>query len=232
MSESVRATLESRRPTLTREHTAQLVASYRHRAAGSGVDTRHAASSWIKEMGYNSEAQQATMHDPVDAQQPHRRVRVRHRPRHVGPHVADSSSVGQGLQHLHAPRPGNTSIDVATCSARTAAATTAPPPSMPAGRRSRDRPIGTAAPTSWDGSTTGQDHQDRTRALHAIHRGRLPGTGASLMLAVLCAAVAFLWDNGYPRSCSRLDGRAPGTGSSGPAVPGRVADRHSQEAPR
>src|SRR5699024_3038351 len=57
----VRATLESRRPTLTREHTAQLVASYRHRAAGTGVETRQAASSWIKEMGYNSEARQATI---------------------------------------------------------------------------------------------------------------------------------------------------------------------------
>lgn len=61
VSESVRATLESRRPTLTREHTADLVASYRHRAAGSGVKTRQAASSWIKEMGYNAEAQQATI---------------------------------------------------------------------------------------------------------------------------------------------------------------------------
>ena len=61
VSESVRATLESRRPTLTREHTAQLVVSYRHRAAGSGVETRQAASSWIKEMGYNAEAQQATI---------------------------------------------------------------------------------------------------------------------------------------------------------------------------
>lgn len=61
VSESVRATLESRRPTLTREHTAQLVASYRHRAAGSGVETRQAASSWIKEMGYNAEARQATI---------------------------------------------------------------------------------------------------------------------------------------------------------------------------
>src|SRR5699024_2267406 len=61
VSESVRATLESRRPTLSREHTADLVATYRHRAAGSGVKTRRAASSWIKEMGYNAEAQQATI---------------------------------------------------------------------------------------------------------------------------------------------------------------------------
>src|SRR5699024_2335955 len=60
VSESVRATLESRRPTSTRDHTAQPAAPYRHRVAGSGVLTRRAASRWINDMRYHDEAPPAT----------------------------------------------------------------------------------------------------------------------------------------------------------------------------
>ncbi|MGP9843316.1 hypothetical protein [Brachybacterium sp. 107] len=111
VSESVRATLESRRPTLTREHTAQLVATYRHRAAGTGVDTRRAASTWIKEMGYNSEAQQATIVMQPSKANPTGAYVYDMDPDTWG-HVASSSSVGKAY-NTYVRRAGNTSIDVA-----------------------------------------------------------------------------------------------------------------------
>lgn len=111
VSESVRATLESRRPTLTREHTAQLVATYRHRAAGKGVDTRHAASTWIREMGYNSEAQQATIVMQPSKSNPTGAYVYDMDPDTWG-RVASSSSVGKAY-NTYVRRAGNTSVDVA-----------------------------------------------------------------------------------------------------------------------
>lgn len=111
VSESVRATLESRRPTLTREHTAQLVASYRHRAAGTGVDTRRAASTWIKEMGYNDEAQQATIVMSPTKNNPTGAYVYDMDPDTWG-HMSSSSSVGKAY-NSYVRRAGNTSIDVA-----------------------------------------------------------------------------------------------------------------------
>lgn len=111
VSESVRATLESRRPTLTREHTAQLVATYRHRAAGKGVDTRRAASTWIKEVGYNSEAQQATIVMQPSKANPTGAYVYDMDPDTWG-RVASSSSVGQAYNR-YVRRAGNTSVDVA-----------------------------------------------------------------------------------------------------------------------
>ena len=111
VSESVRATLESRRPTLTREHTAQLVATYRHRAAGKGVDTRHAASTWIREMGYNSEAQQATIVMNPSKANPTGAYVYDMDPDTWG-RVASSSSVGKAY-NTYVRRAGNTSVDVA-----------------------------------------------------------------------------------------------------------------------
>lgn len=111
VSESVRATLESRRPTLTREHTAQLVATYRHRAAGKGVDTRRAASTWIKEMGYNAEAQQATIVMQPSKSNPSGAYVYNMDPETWG-RVAASSSVGKAYNR-YVRRAGNTSVDVA-----------------------------------------------------------------------------------------------------------------------
>jgi len=111
VSESVRATLESRRPTLTREHTAQLVATYRHRAAGTGVDTRRAASTWIKEMGYNAEAQQATIVMQPSKANPTGAYVYDMDPDTWG-RVAASSSVGKAYNR-YVRRAGNTSVDVA-----------------------------------------------------------------------------------------------------------------------
>lgn len=111
VSESVRATLESRRPTLTREHTAQLVATYRHRAAGKGVDTRRAASTWIREMGYNAEAQQATILMQPSKANPTGAYVYDMDPDTWG-RVAESSSVGRAY-NSYVRRAGNTSVDVA-----------------------------------------------------------------------------------------------------------------------
>jgi|GEM_PF-3757244 len=111
VSESVRATLESRRPTLTREHTAQLVASYRHRAAGTGVQTRRAASSWIKEMGYNDEAQQATIVMSPTRNNPTGAYVYDMDPDTWGRMAADRSA-GKAY-NAYIRRAGNTSVDVA-----------------------------------------------------------------------------------------------------------------------
>jgi len=111
VSESVRATLESRRPTLTREHTAQLVATYRHRAAGKGVDTRRAASTWIREMGYNAEAQQATIVMQPSKSNPTGAYVYDLDPDTWG-RVVSSSSVGKAY-NTYVRRAGNTSVDVA-----------------------------------------------------------------------------------------------------------------------
>jgi len=111
VSESVRATLESRRPTLSREHTAQLVASYRHRAAGSGVQTRRAASSWIKEMGYNAEAQQATIVMSPTKNNPTGAYVYDMDPDTWG-HMSTDRSAGKAY-NTYIRRAGNTSVDVA-----------------------------------------------------------------------------------------------------------------------
>ncbi|MCG7308316.1 hypothetical protein [Brachybacterium sp. ACRRE] len=111
VSESVRASLESRRPSLTREHTAQLVASYRHRAAGSGVETRKAASSWIKGMGYNAEAQQATIVMSPTKNNPTGAYVYDMDPETWG-RMSSSPSVGRAY-NTYVRRAGNSSVDVA-----------------------------------------------------------------------------------------------------------------------
>lgn len=59
VSESLRANLESRKPSVSTESARSLVKRYRERAARSGVETRAVASSFIKEIGYNPESQRA-----------------------------------------------------------------------------------------------------------------------------------------------------------------------------
>lgn len=111
VSESVRATLESRRPTLTREHTAQLVASFRHRAAGAGVETRRAASTWIKEMGYNESAQQATIVMSPSKNNPTGAYVYDMDPETWG-RMSSTSSLGKAY-NTYVRKAGNSSVDVA-----------------------------------------------------------------------------------------------------------------------
>lgn len=111
VSESVRATLESRRPTLTREHTAQLIASYRHRASGTGVETRKAASTWIKEMGYNADAQQATFVMSPSKNNPTGAYVYDMDPETWG-RMSSSSSTGKAY-NTYVRKAGNASVDVA-----------------------------------------------------------------------------------------------------------------------
>lgn len=111
VSESVRATLESRRPTLTREHTAQLIATYRHRASGTGVETRKAASTWIKEMGYNADAQQATFVMSPSKNNPTGAYVYDMDPETWG-RMSESSSTGKAY-NTYVRKAGNASVDVA-----------------------------------------------------------------------------------------------------------------------
>lgn len=111
VSESVRATLESRRPTLTREHTAQLIASYRHRASGTGVETRKAASTWIKEMGYNADAQQATFVMSPSKNNPTGAYVYDMDPETWG-RMSESHSTGKAY-NIYIRKAGNSSVDVA-----------------------------------------------------------------------------------------------------------------------
>ncbi|MEV0869438.1 hypothetical protein AB0I24_16055 [Brachybacterium paraconglomeratum] len=111
VSESVRATLESRRPTLTREHTAQLIATYRHRASGTGVETRKAASTWIKEMGYNADAQQATFVMSPSKNNPTGAYVYDMDPETWG-RMSTSSSAGKAY-NTYVRKAGNASVDVA-----------------------------------------------------------------------------------------------------------------------
>lgn len=111
VSESVRATLESRRPTLTREHTAQLIATYRHRASGTGVETRKAASTWIKEMGYNAAAQQATFVMSPSKNNPTGAYVYDMDPETWG-RMSESSSTGKAY-NTYVRKAGNASVDVA-----------------------------------------------------------------------------------------------------------------------
>lgn len=111
VSESVRATLESRRPTLNREHTAQLIATYRHRASGTGVETRKAASTWIKEMGYNADAQQATFVMSPSKNNPTGAYVYDMDPETWG-RMSTSSSAGKAY-NTYVRKAGNASVDVA-----------------------------------------------------------------------------------------------------------------------
>ncbi|WP_341855866.1 hypothetical protein [Brachybacterium sp. GPGPB12] len=111
VSESVRATLESRRPTLTREHTAQLIATYRHRASGTGVETRKVASTWIKEMGYNADAQQATFVMSPSKNNPTGAYVYDMDPETWG-RMSESSSTGKAY-NTYVRKAGNASVDVA-----------------------------------------------------------------------------------------------------------------------
>lgn len=111
VSESVRATLESRRPTLTREHTAQLIATYRHRASGTGVETRKAASTWIKEMGYNADAQQATFVMSPSKNNPTGAYVYDMDPETWG-RMSESHSTGKAY-NTYIRKAGNSSVDVA-----------------------------------------------------------------------------------------------------------------------
>lgn len=111
VSESVRATLESRRPTLTREHTAQLIATYRHRASGTGVETRKAASTWIKEMGYNADAQQATFVMSPSKNNPTGAYVYDMDPETWG-RMSESHSTGKAY-NIYIRKAGNSSVDVA-----------------------------------------------------------------------------------------------------------------------
>ena len=111
VSESVRATLESRRPTLAREHTAQLIATYRHRASGTGVETRKAASTWIKEMGYNADAQQATFVMSPSKNNPTGAYVYDMDPETWG-RMSESHSTGKAY-NIYIRKAGNSSVDVA-----------------------------------------------------------------------------------------------------------------------